>query len=108
MLGFYVWIILTLIADTVYSLLIVPISSDFTPFAVMLPPTFKCLSGIEQFWMLVELTLHLRVEIMTHVRGLVFQEHEMLQKLNKLIEKGRIFVLIACLLFLSGMLCACI
>ena len=108
LLGFYVLIILTLVGDIIYSLLIVRVSSEFAPFVIMIPPTFKCLSGIEQFWMLVELSLHLRLEIMAHTKGLVYQEHEMLTRLNRLIEKGRIFVFVTCLLFFTGMLCACI
>ena len=64
--AFYILIILTLIGDMIYSLLIVRVYANWAPFIVLMPPTFKCLSGIEQIWMLIELSLHLRIEIKAH------------------------------------------
>ena len=105
--AFYILIILTLIGDMVYSLMIVKVYADWSPFIVLMPPTFKSLSGIYQIWMLVELTLHVRVEIKAHQRGVVFPHFEMLERLAKVIERGRLSVTIICLMIFLGLILAC-
>ena len=93
--GFYILIILTLIADMIYSIMIVKVSQEdcWMPFVLYMPPTFKCLSGVEQIWMLVELTLHVRIEIKMHRKGNLHSERELLDELAKFIVRGRIFIL---------------
>jgi len=64
--GFYILIILTMVSDIIYSFLLVRLYQDEMPFILYMPPTFKFLSGIEQIWMMIELTLHLKMEISSH------------------------------------------
>ena len=91
----------------IYSLLIVRVYANWAPFVVLMPPTFKCLSGIEQIWMLIELSLHLRIEIKAHSQGAVYTQHEMYERLGKLIERGRIVVLIICLILFVAQVVFC-
>lgn len=93
--GFYILIILTLMADIIYSIMIVKVSQEdcWMPFILYMPPTFKSLSGVEQIWMLVELTLHVRIEIKVHRKGNLHSERELLDELAKFIVRGRIFIL---------------
>lgn len=106
--AFYILIILTLIGDMIYSLLIVRVYANWAPFIVLMPPTFKCLSGIEQIWMLIELSLHLRIEIKAHSQGAIYSQHEMLERLGKFIERGRIVVLIICLILFVAQIVFCL
>ena len=105
--AFYILIISTLIGDMVYSLMIVRVYANWAPFIVLMPPTFKCLSGIEQIWMLIELSLHLRIEIKAHSQGALFTQHEMLERLGKFIERGRVVVLIICVILFVAQVVFC-
>ena len=68
MFGFYVLILLTLAFDVAYTILIVEIYVNWMPFVLYMGPTFKLLSGLEQTWMMCELTIHLRAEIVNYKR----------------------------------------
>ena len=57
LLVFYILTLLALISDIVYIILIVPSLEDWMPFVDQTPPTFRFLSGVEQIWMMIELTL---------------------------------------------------
>ena len=61
-----------------------------------MPPTFKLLSGVEQIWMMVELSLHLKVEIDAFIRNRsnVHTENNMIKNISVHIRRGRIVILI--------------
>ena len=61
-----------------------------------MPPTFKLLSGVEQIWMMVELSLHLKVEIDAYIRNRdnVHTENSMVKNISVHIKRGRILILI--------------
>ena len=63
LLVFYILVFLALIVDIVYSFMIVQVYVHWMPFVLYMGPTFKLLSGVEQIWMMIELTLHINVEI---------------------------------------------
>lgn len=80
---FYILIFLTLISDVIYSLLIVPIYVSYMPFVLYMGPTFKLLSGLEQIWMMIELSMHLTAEIESHSHGNVQRAREAQEKTQK-------------------------
>ena len=92
--GFYILIILTLISDIIYSIMLVRTYIDWMPFVLFMPPTFKFLSGIEQIWMMIELSLHLRVELKMHGNRNIHTEREMADQMSTLFKWCRIALLI--------------
>ena len=65
--GFYVFVILCLITNIVYSIYLVRQYDEWLLEVLSLPAIFKVLSGIEQMWMMLELIFHVRAEIKSHV-----------------------------------------
>ena len=63
LLIFYVLVFLCFSTDIVYSIVIVTLYTEWRPFVIFMPPTFKVLAGIEQIWMMVELILHINTSI---------------------------------------------
>lgn len=54
---FYLLILCCLLSDITYAVLIVATEVNFDPLVTLLPPTFKFALGIEQLWMMLELSM---------------------------------------------------
>ena len=92
--GFYILIMLTLISDVIYSIMLVKSYIDWMPFVLFMPPTFKFLSGIEQIWMMIELSLHLKIELKMHGQRNIHTERELADQMSTFFKWCRTVLLL--------------
>jgi len=64
--GFYILTIVCLVSDILYCIFLVRIYDSWIFAILMLPATFKFLSGVEQIQMMLELVIQLDMEIKNH------------------------------------------
>ena len=103
---FYILILLALISNILYTVYIVKIYSIPMPFLESAGPTFQLLSGIEQIWMMIELTIHINVEINSHRRINLHSERVALESVGSCIRTGRIIILLFILFVIATMIIA--
>lgn len=63
LLVFYLLILCCLLADMIYSVLIVAIEVNSDPMVMLLPATFKVALGFEQLWIMIELSMRVNCVI---------------------------------------------
>ena len=101
--GFYVLAMLTLVADSVYSLFIVKTYVYNMVLLLLLPPTFKFLSGVEQVQLMVELIFGLKIEVQLRQTPIRYELALKRDKIEKSVKLARLIVLIfVCLAIISA------
>jgi len=105
---FYILTLLALISNIVYGILIVRNFDTWMPFVDQSVPTFRILSGVEQIWMMIELTLQVNVEIDSYRTKNNFNTERInFERISLWIKRGRIVILLFILIFIVGMTIVC-
>ena len=60
---FYILVVSCLCTDMLYSIFIVRMETNYSPYLTYMPPTWKVMIGIDQIWMIIEFIFHLKFSI---------------------------------------------